>query len=91
MLKNPNCPSCRDNKRVIAGYKIPLHRNPLDRLLGKETFKCNACGAGFSGIRTDDPDKQMERIMEAEQAKREAEAETSAADNPEPEVVEKDA
>lgn len=87
MLKNPNCPQCRNNKRVINSYKIGLATTKLS--VGKEVFVCNACGDLFSGRRTNDPDKQMETIDAIEKMRAEEEAkQTAAADNPEPEVKE---
>ncbi len=84
MLKNPNCPACRDNKRVINSYKVGVPTTKLS--IGKEVFVCNACGSNFSGRRTNDPDKQMTTIDEIEKMK--AEEAVSAADNPQPEIKE---
>lgn len=57
MLKNPCCPTCRNNKRVIA------HRITF-------MYICNKCNAQFFGRRTVDPDKQMVREEAAKEVEK---------------------
>jgi transposase-like protein len=59
MLKNPFCPKCKNNKRVIAHYTRHTPTSFMEMF--KDVFKCNSCGEKFTGVRTDNPAEQMKK------------------------------